>query len=74
MSDDSSSCDKNTIIDYTDKHIQINHLNESMDQVKKLAENFDNPRQHSVFSNIQAISQMKFMSKIYKLSMDDNQD
>ena len=74
MSDDSSSCDKNTIIDYTDKHIQINHLNDNMDQVKKLAQNFDNPRHRSVFSNIQAISQMKFMSKIYKLSMDDNQD
>ena len=52
MSEESSSCDKKSIIDYSDRHIQIDHFNDSMIQARKVIDNFDIPHQHNMFSKV----------------------
>ena len=72
MSVDSSKCYENSIIDYSDKHIQIDQFNDKINKMKKVAENLDYPQQQSVFSKIQAITQMNFLANKKKLNLYDS--
>ena len=73
MSSDSSQCCENSIIDYSDKHIQIDQFDDRIAQMKKVADNLDYPQQQSVFSKIQAITNMNFLANKKKLNLDDSQ-
>ncbi len=42
--------------------------------MKKVAENLDYPQQQSVFSKIQAITQMNFLANKKKLNLDNSQN
>ena len=74
MSEDSSKCYENSIIDYSDKHIKIDQFNDKIEKMKKVAEKLDYPQQQSVFSKIQEITQMNFLANKKKLNLNDSRN